>query len=140
MAKGYLTDQEIDEITAAIYNDDNSSLLKALPQGIEDYNEGVGVKELAEGQEYYIVPQSNVMIRKDGRVLNVKFIRVLKPLWTPNDLLGIVNAQQLRFSEIYKSQHWEFDQKEISRTYASNKWGISITRGYKDVFNELYGK
>ena len=139
MAKGYLTDQEIDEITAAIYNDDNSSLLKALPQGIEDYNEGVGVKELAEGQEYYIVPQSNVMIRKDGRVLNVKFIRVLKPLWTPNDLLGIVNAQQLRFSEIYKSKGWEFNQKEICKRYAENKWGISISKGYREMYKELYG-
>jgi hypothetical protein len=139
MAKGYLTDQEIDEITAAIYNDNNEALFKSLPEGPEDFNDGGIVKELAEGQEYYIIPQSNIILRKDGRVFNVKFIRVLKPLWTPYDILAIVNGKQIRYSEIYKSQGWKFDQKEITQKYVNNKWEISVPKGYRQMYKELYG-
>jgi len=138
MAKGYLTDQEIYEIECAIYNDDDKALLQALPEGIEDFNTGGAVKELAEGQEYYIVPQTNLMIRQDGRIYNVKHVRTIKPLWTPKDIILNANGKQIRYSTIYKSQGWKFKQEDICKTYADKNWGISVTHGYKETFDKLY--
>ena len=139
MAKGCLTDQEIYKIECAIYNDDNKALFESLPEGIEDSIDGVVVKELAQDQEYYIVPDTNMMLRKDGRLLNVKFIRTLKPFWTPRDIIINAKGKQIRYSEVYKSKGWEFNQEEICKRYVNNKWLITISIGYREVYKELYG-
>lgn len=137
MAK-VLTEDELYDIECAIYNDNNEALFKSLPQGPEDFNDGGVVKELAEGQEYAIVPQSNIMVRKDGRLFNAKFIRTVMPMWTPNDILAIINGKQIRYSEIYKSRGWKFDQKEITQNYVNKKWKISVPKGYRKMYKELY--
>lgn len=133
-----LSEDEIYELEVAIYNDDNKALFKSLPQGVEDFNDQGMVKELAQGQEYYMVPQSNIMVRKDGRLFNVKFIRVIKPIWTPVELTVNISGKTVKFSEIYKSQGWKFDQKEIAERYAKNKWGVTVNRAYRDLYKELY--
>ena len=135
----YITDEEIDTITAAIYNDDTSSLFKNIPKDTESGIERQILNDLSKGQDYYIVPQTDIVLRKDGRLFNCKFIRPLKPLWTPLDLIINARGKQIRFSEVYKSQNWKFDQEAISKRYKEKNWGISITNGYKETFKELYG-
>lgn len=138
MAKGFLTEQELYEIECAIYNDDNKTLFKSLPEGIEDANDESLIKELAKGQEYYIIPQSNLMLRQDGALFNVKYIRQLKPLWTPHDLIINSNRKQIRFTDIYKEKGWKFNHSDIVERYVDKQWPISITTGYLEKYKELY--
>lgn len=136
MAKGY-TEAELYEIECAIFNDDNKSLFKALPEGIEDHNDRQVVKELAKGKEYYILPQSNIMLREDGKLMNVKFIRQLKPLWTPHELLINGKGVQHRYSDIFLIKGWEWDHKQVCRNFIKYNWPISITYGYKDKYSDF---
>ena len=137
MAKGY-TEAELHEIECAIFNDDNKTLFEALPEGIEDHNDGDIVKELAEGKEYYILPETNIMLRQDGKLMNVKYTRQLKPLWTPHELLINGKGKQHRYSSIFKDKGWEFDHEEIVRRFIKRQWELSITYGYKEKYKELY--
>lgn len=137
MAKGY-TQEELYEIECAIFNDDNETLFKALPEGVEDHNDGQVVKELAEGKEYYIVPQTNIMLRQDGKLMNVKFIRPLKPLWTPHDILINGKGKQIRYTDIYKDKGWKFDHEEIVRRFIEHNWNMSVSYGYMEKWKELY--
>lgn len=132
-----LTEQELYDIEVAIYNDDNKALFKSLPEGIEDANDKGIVKELAKGQQYYIIPQSNIMLRQDGRLFNVKFIRAIKPMWTPNEFLVNIQGRQIRYSDIYSQQGWDFNHKKISRLYYNERWGISVTKAYKETFRDF---
>lgn len=138
MAKGYFTDKELYEIECAIYNDDNKALFKSLPEGIEDKNNGDVVKELAQGLEYFIVPETNLMVRQDGRLLNAKFIRPVKPLWTPHDYIINDNRGTLRYTSIYEKMGWKFNHREIAERFINNKWPMSITNGYLEKWKELY--
>ena len=134
----YLTQQEEYEIECAIYNDNNENLFKALPEGVEDHNDGQIVKELAEGKEYYIVPQTNIMLREDGKLMNVKFVRLLKPLWTPHDILINGKGKQYRYSYIYEKKGWQFNHEEIVRRFIDHNWKMSVTYGYMEKWKELY--
>ena len=134
----YISDEEVYTITVAIYNDDTSSLFKDISKDTEDGVDRQILDGITQGQKYYIVPQTDIVLREDGRLFNCRFIRPLKPLWTPHDILINARGKQIRYSEVYKSQDWEFDQKEISKRYQENKWGISITHGYQKLHKELY--
>ena len=135
----YITDEEIDTITSAIYNDDTSSLFQDISEDIKDGIKRQVLDDITQGQEFYIIPETDIVLRQDGRLFNAKFIRPLKPLWTPLDLIINAKGQQVRYSEVYKLKNWEFDQKAISKRYSENNWGLSITNGYKEVYKELYG-
>lgn len=138
MLRTYITDEEIDAITSAIYNDDNKTLFKNLPQGIEGSIERQNVIDLAQGQEYYIIPETTMMVRKDGRVLNVKYIRAIKPVWSPREIIVNIDRVVYKFSEIYKQQGWKFNHEDITKTYAKNKWGMTASRSYKVVLKDQY--
>lgn len=138
MNKGYLSEQEEYEIECAIYNDDNKTLYSVLPKGVEDNNDGEVIKALAKGKEYYIVPDTNIVLIQDGSLFNAKFIRRLKPLWTPHDILINANRRQVRYTDIYKEKGWTFNHREIVDRYIKNNWPISITYGYKEKYKELY--
>lgn len=138
MGKGYLTDKELYDIEVAIYNDNNEALYKALPEGIEDENEEGIVKELAQGLEYYILPETHLMLRQDGRLLNARFIRPVKPLWTPHDYIVNDNRGTMRYTTIYDKMGWKFNHREIAERFIKNKWPMSITTGYKEKYKELY--
>ena len=138
MARGYLSEQELYEIECAIFNDDNKALFKSLPEGIEDKNNGDVVKELAKGKEYYILPETNIMLRQDGALYNVRFVRQLKPLWTPHDLIINGKGKQIRYTDIYKKKGWEFNHEEIVRRFIEHNWQMSVTYGYMEKWKELY--
>lgn len=138
MSKNYITDYEIDAITSAIYNDDNKTLFENLPQGVEDSIEGQDVIDLSQGQEYYIVPETTLIIRKDGRVLNVKHKRPIKPLWLISDMSINLPHRQIKFSEIYKHQGWKFDHKEISERYRDNNWQFTVSKLYRQQVYDRY--
>lgn len=138
MSKNYITDYEIDAITSAIYNDDNKTLFKNLPKGVEDVIERQDVIDLSQGQEYYIVPETTLMIRKDGRVINVKHKRPIKALWLMSDICVNVSQKQIKFSEVYKQQGWKFDHKEISERYRDNNWQFTVSKLYKQHIYDRY--
>lgn len=136
MAK-VLTVQQEYEIECAIYNDDNKTLFKSLPQGVEDHNNEHVIKDLAKGQEYHIIPQTNVMLRQDGRLFNLKFIRGLKPMWTPHDILANLSGKQIRFSDMFKQNGWKFNHKAITKNYVDNDWGISVSKTYTPTLRDF---
>lgn len=142
MGSKVLTLDEIHDLETAIYNDRNDILFKALdtclPEDVMEDKYQETIKELAKGQEYYIIPDTDIMVRKDGRLFNAKFIRAIKPMWTPHDIIVIVNRKGIRYSEIYKSQNWKFEQKEIAKRFVKENWPISISSGYQETFKELY--
>lgn len=138
MNNGYLSEQQEYEIECAIYNDDNKALYKALPEGIEDNAYGEVIKELAKGKRYHIVSDTDIMLVEDGSLFNAKFIRRLKPLWTPHDMLINANRRQVRYTDIFKQEGWTFNHREIVERYVRNNWPISITYGYQEKYKELY--
>lgn len=139
MMKSYITDEEIDAITNAIYNDDNTSLFKNLPKGNEvDYKRQV-IADLAQGQEYYIIPDSFFMVRQDGRMFNIKHIRPLKPLWIKTDFLLNYNGMTARFSQIYDKMGWDYDHEELTKTYARNGWSFTASKLYRQWLIDTYG-
>lgn len=134
----YVSEKEIFDIECAIYNDDNKALFKSLPKGVEDDNKTNIIEDLAKSQRYYVIPSTNIMLREDGRLFNLKFIRPLKPLWTPHDIIINANGKQIRYSTIYEQEAWEFDHLQIVTRYIVNNWGISVTHGYHETFDERY--
>jgi hypothetical protein len=132
-----LTQDEIYKIECAIWNDDNKSLFDTLPTSVEGNPYQESIKALAKNKEYYIVPDTDIMLVEDGGLYNVKFVRRLKPLWTPHDLLINGKGKQHRYSDIFLIKGWEWNHKEVCRNFIKYDWAISITYGYKDKYRDF---
>lgn len=139
MSKNHISDYEIDAITNAIYNDDNEALYKNISKDLEDDSERQNTLSLAQGQSYYIVPETSLMVRQDGRVFNIKYIRPIKPVWSTKEFFLNVNVKAYKFSEIYKHKGWTFNHQEITNRYKDNKWGLTASRPYKMALKNEYG-
>lgn len=135
--KKYLTQSEIHEIECAIYNDDNKTLFESLPQSQIETVSQETIKELAEGQPYTFIPDTMLILRKDGRLLNIKYVRPVKPQFTPKNLIVAIRGKQLKYSEVYEKEGWPFDNLEIVKRYKENGWGISVQKFMRDAFEEL---
>ena len=133
----YLTPQQEYEIECAIYNDNHKALLEMFPETLEESIPEEVIKELADGQRYCFLGDSDVMLREDGRLFNAKYIRTIKAVYCAKDILAIIKYTQYRFSEVYKQQGWHFDQAQIVRTYKDNGWKMTVSKQYQTHYEEL---
>lgn len=135
MAKGYLSEQEIYEIEVAIYNDDHKALHKIVSKGDSDDDYEANIKELVKDQEYILIPETTVLLRKDGRLINYKYLRSIKSVWTPNEFMfNPMPRRMYKFSEVYKENGWKFDHREITLNYKNNNWDVTTSRIYRPIF------
>lgn len=137
MVKGYLSENEIYEIECAIYNDDHKALHEIVSQGDFDEDYEDNIKELAKGQEYVMLPDTTIILRKDGRLINYKTLRGLRAVWTPNEF--IFNPKpglSFKFSEVYKEQGWKFNHRELTLRYKDNNWDLTTGRLYRDTYEK----
>ena len=135
MSKGYLSEQELYEIECAIFNDDRKTLYKVISEDIEDEDYEPSIKELVKDQEYFLIPDTTVLLRQDGRLLNYKYIRCLRPLWTPLEFIfNPKPGASYKYSEIYKDMGWEFDHRKLTLDYKNNNWDVTTSRAYRPIF------
>ena len=137
MKKNYLSEEEIDDITTAIYNDLTPAIYEDVSEDVVDnYNEQV-VKELFKDKEYKRVGDSEFVITREGRIFNSKTIKYRKPTLTSVSLTVILGTERVSIQEFFEDNGWTFDLEEIARRYKNNNWGITVVYPYRSYFKSL---
>ena len=138
MKKAYLTEQEIDEITAAIYNDTLETLYESVPETVEDdFNREV-VKEVFKDEEYKRVEDSEFVITRQGRIFNSKTIKFRRPSLTGSSLFFLrPNNKRVDMETFFEDNGWTFDLDEVVKRYKKKKWGITILNTGRSYFRSL---
>lgn len=137
MSKLVLSEKQLHEIEVAIYNDDNEALYKTLPNFNDTvFNQEV-IKELVEKQPYYIIPESTILLRKDGLIINFKTLRTIKPQFTPRDIILNIKSKMIRMSDIFIINNWPWDREQVLRRYKSNNWKIGVQPNFRTLWEEL---
>lgn len=135
--KKYTSQDEIDQITAAIYNDDNDTLYTLLPDYVEeDINEQVWNEE-----SFIRINNSHFYLRKDGRLFNGNTGKPSKPVFTEDSLvtnLSINNKPYCKkFKDIFEENGLEYDHEEMIANYMQKGWKIYIAGYYKKKYPHL---
>lgn len=138
MRKTYLSDNEIDVITNAIYNDTLENYYKSLPQDDLDHNEEV-VKELFKEIEYLRIQQAKeYIITKEGRVFNSKTIKYRKPTVSTTTIFFMLSGGiRIDLQQEFENNGWTYDQDEILTNYKRNKWPLILLTASKRYFKSL---
>ena len=138
MRKTYLSDNEIDVITNAIYNDTLENYYKSLPQDDLDHNEEV-VKELFKEIEYLRIEQAKeYIITKEGRVFNSKTIKYRKPTVSTTTIFFMLSGGiRIDLQQEFENNGWTYDQDEILTNYKRNKWPLILLTASKRYFKSL---
>lgn len=140
MKNNYLSEQEIDDITTAIYNDVTPTIYEDVSEDVvyeySGFNEQV-VKEVLKDKEWKRVGDSEFVITREGRIFNSKTIKYRKPTLTSVSLTIMLGTQRLSLQQFFEDNGWTFDLEEIAKTYKKNKWGITIVYPYRSYFKSL---
>lgn len=140
MKTKYITDKEVDDITAAIYNNTLETLYKGVSEDLEADLNPKAVKELFEdkGIEYLRIPElEEYIITRQGRVFNCKNVRYLKPVLTGSSMFVNIKGKRIPLQDAFEDNGWTYDEDEIVKNYRKNKWEVIAVGFGKDRLKRI---
>ena len=136
--KNYLTNRQIHEIEAAIYNDMLETLYTDVPKTYKDSLPQETIKELVKEEEYIHIPeQEEFVITKSGRVDNIQTVRGICPHYTGRDIRIYLKKRKREYPELFKAAGWEYDTEKILKGFKKNRYNITIGESQKKYFGSL---
>jgi len=76
---------------------------------------------LEEGEEAYSIPESPLAITSLGRMINLRWIRMVKPTFHNRDIYFNI-AKNYMGSRLFQEAGWEYDRVDILNNYRSRGW------------------
>jgi len=136
----YLSQKQIDNIEAAIYNDKLHELYKEVddtPIPKKLLTEDVK-KNIIKGQRYaHIDGQEEYIILEDGRLINLENINQLQIQFTGVNLRGYAKKNRIVLHEEFAKNGWKYDRDNILRAYKKNKWKIYVNYASKSLYESI---
>ncbi len=134
----YLTNKQIHEIEAAIYNDTLETLYKDVSETFEDSLPQETIKELVKEEEYIHIPeQEEFVITKSGRVYNIETVRSICPHYTGRDIRVYLKKTKREYPDLFKVAGWEYDTENILKDLKKNKQHVTVGESQKEYFDSL---
>ena len=136
----YLSQKQIDNIEAAIYNDKLHELYKEVdntPIPTKLLTEDVK-KNIIKGQRYaHIDGQEEYIILEDGRLINLENVNQLQLQFTGVNLRGYAKTKRIAIHEEFAKHGWKYNRNKILRAYKKNKWKIYVNYASKELYESI---
>jgi hypothetical protein len=134
----YLTNKQIHEIEAAIYNDILETLYTDVSKTYKDSLPQETIKELVKEEEYIHIPeQEEFVLTKSGRVYNIQTVRSICPHFTGRDIRIYLKKRKREYPELFKVAGWEYNTEKILKGFKKNSYNITIGQSQKKYFETL---
>jgi hypothetical protein len=139
MKNGYLTQQQIDDITAAIYNDNLETQYEDLPKDSIDGVSKEVMDDLSKGEEYIQVKGfPYYILTQTGQVINTRKPARITPSYGGRSIyIYISNKARVDFEDYFLEAGWEFDTKKILKNYKKYKWNIRLIGMGQTIFDQI---
>ncbi len=125
----YITDEEIDFLTNAIYNDalsfDDESLSEVV---VSHFNEEVLKELLIEGEQWVPLEgfKDHYVITNYSRILNTKTGKVLKTMFSRKQNFYNMNYDRVQALKEFERIGWRYDREEVLNRFEERGWNYEF--------------
>ena len=134
----YISQDEIDALSTAIYNDDNQALYNLLPDFMETSS---NEEDINTYEDYFQIKDTHFYLTKDGRVINARTQKRVTPVFTEKSLVTNFRIRgksySIPFRDIFQENGYEYDHSKIIANYMLNEWTLYVSSAYRDRYSHL---
>ncbi len=124
MKAKYLKQNEIDEITARLYNNQDPDIFQDTDEvATSRFSRDVADGLLIDGEKYAQVPGlDEFIITSYGRLINTYRVTMYKATFSRASHYWIKNGVSIKVLEQFEREGWKYDYDKIIQRYKDNNW------------------
>lgn len=120
----YLKDEKIEEIQAAIYNDQMDKVEEIVYGKKYTHFDKKKAKQIAKGREWVRLedPLSHFIVCDDCTIYNTQSCKQIKIKLTNRNAFTHIQGYKIAFRVIFEQAGWEYDNDKIFKLYKHKGW------------------